>query len=84
MSQALLDRSSWERALGPTIRVVGYFAVFVLAYFILYFILLFAGNLIGIGVVVGTFFGVVGPILLVFSLIWSIFKVLDEELRTRK
>ena len=79
MSEALFDKNSWNRALGPAIRATGYFAAGVTVFFLVYVILIFLASLANLQNAITTLFGVIGPILMVFYATLVFFKILDEE-----
>jgi len=81
MSEAMFDRHSWNRALGPTLRATGYFAAGFLLLVIVYYLLYVLASFADLENVIFSLFGVIGPILIVFYFLLCIFKVLDEELK---
>jgi len=79
MSEAMFDKQSWSRAMGPALRSIGYFSAGLLVLTLAYLILYFIGASVGAGTLVITVAGVLGPIIIVFYFILVIFKVVDEE-----
>ena len=84
MSEALFDKQSWNRALGPALKSLGYISVGFLVIYLFYVVLLLLFSLAGLSVVITSLFSILGPLVLVFYFILVIFKVLDEELINRK
>jgi len=79
MSEALFDRQSWNRAFGPAIRALGYFAAGFTVFFLGYLLLLFLASFANLEGVIASLFAILGPIILIFYFILVIFKILDEE-----
>ncbi|MHA2503297.1 MAG: hypothetical protein ACXAE3_10550 [Candidatus Kariarchaeaceae archaeon] len=83
MSEAFFDRESWTRALGPALKVLGYFSAGFVILYLTFVILQFLFGLIGLAPAITTLFSFLGPLVLVFYFILVFFKVLDEELMNR-
>ena len=84
MSEEMFNRASWERAMSPTIRTIGYFAGFMLILFVvIYLPLKFFTVTFGLPAIVLALFLTIAPFGMIFFFVLSLFKVLDENLRRR-
>jgi hypothetical protein len=81
MSQGLLDRESWRRAINPAVKVIGYTAAI---YLLLYIVVILPASVLvsSFGAPQSLLSNLISPIVTIaalFGFIASFFKVLDEQ-----
>jgi hypothetical protein len=81
MSQGLLDRDSWRRAINPAVKVIGYTAAI---YLVLYLLVIVPATFLvsGFGAPESLLTNFISPLVTLaalFGFIASFFKVLDEQ-----